>query len=77
LNNALYVLFSRWEWTSDNPAQEKNLELSLYQLRGRELKKVGELPEARFMRLGATWQNRLILYGNNPYPQVKIFELFE
>lgn len=77
LNDNLYVLFSRWEWTLDRPAKEKNLKLTLYWLRGGKLQKIGDMPEANFMRLGATWQNRLILFGNNPYPNVKIFEVTE
>lgn len=77
LNDGIYVLFSRWEWTSDKPAKEKDLNLSLYRLSGGKLLKITDLPEARFMRLGTTWQNRLILYGNDPYPNIKIFEVSE
>jgi hypothetical protein len=77
LNDSLYVLFTRWGWTSDKPAKEKSRDLSLYRLNGKKLEKVTDLPEGSFMFLGDTWKNRLILYGNDPYPQVKILEITE
>jgi hypothetical protein len=75
LNDSLYVLFTRWGWTSDKPAKEKSRALSLYRLNGKRLEKVADLPEGSFMFLGDTWQNRLVLYGNDPYPQVKVLEI--
>ncbi len=75
INGGLYVLFSRWEWTSDKPARQKSLDLSLYQLDGKKIKKIRDLPEARFMYLGTSWQNRILLYGSDPYPHLKILEI--
>ena len=75
LNDKLYVLFTRWEWTSDKPAERKKFDVSLYRLEGNQVKKIKEIPEAKFMYLGTTWQNRLILYGNDPYPHIKVFEI--
>jgi len=77
LNDSLYVLFTRWGWTSDKPAKEKSRDLSLYRLNGKMLEKVTDLPEGSLMFLGDTWKNRLILYGSDPYPQVKILEITE
>jgi len=77
LNDSLYVLFTRWGWTSDKPAKEKSRDLSLYRLNGKKLEKVTDLPEGSFMFLGDTWRDRLVLYGNDPYPQVKILEITE
>ncbi|HQH61864.1 MAG TPA: 6-bladed beta-propeller [Candidatus Saccharicenans sp.] len=77
LNDTLYVLFTRWGWTSDKPAKEKSRDLFLYRLNGKRLEKVTDLPEGSFMFLGDTWKNRLILYGSDPYPQVKILEIIE
>lgn len=77
LNDSLYVLFTRWGWTSEKPAKEKSRDLSLYRLNGKRLEKVTDLPEGSLMFLGDTWQNRLILYGSDPYPQVKILEITE
>lgn len=77
LNDSLYVLFTRWGWTSDKPAKEKSRDLFLYRLNGKRLEKVTDLPEGSFMFLGDTWKNRLILYGDDPYPQVKILEITE
>lgn len=75
LNDKLYVLFSRLEWTTDKPAVLKRLDISLYRLNGNQLRKIKDLPEANFMYLGTTWRNRLIFYRNDPYPHIKVFEL--
>lgn len=80
INKNIYVLVTKQSFKDEtfnslrNPISKK---LILYHLEKDSLNKVLDLSEGDFMDLGAVWNNRIILYSQDPYPHIKILEVSE
>jgi hypothetical protein len=80
LNNQIYLLVTIQTYdVQDNNSKEFPItsQLSLYRLNGKRIQKVTELDNCSQMRLGTVFDNRLVLYANEPYPRIVVLEINE
>jgi hypothetical protein len=78
LKNELFFILTENRLEAETPEaviDPRSCTLILYHVANNKPGKVEELTGCDHMKVGTTFENRLILYGTNPYPRLKILEI--
>lgn len=78
LKNELFFILTENRLEAETPEaviDPSSCTLTLYHVANNKPEKVVELTGCDHMRVGTTYENRVILYGTNPYPRLKILEI--
>ena len=78
LKSELFFILTENRLEAETPEaviDPRSCTLTLYHVTNNKPEKVEELAGCDHMRVGAAYENRVILYGTNPYPRLKILEI--